>query len=152
MSTSYCFISMYLISIHVVIMMFVYLSLLVTEAPAMGLLPDKKMRVAHAPGMPGTFPPPQTSKEAASKRSRNASWYVHDADVPWCMSGSLTRGGGKNVPGIPGACTTRNFAYLVRSPYRLQWSLTGAVVGGTVSAILITAMVITAIVFISYRR
>ena len=28
--------------------------------------------------------------------------------VPWCMSGSLTRGGGENVPGIPGACTTRN--------------------------------------------
>ena len=25
------------------------------------------------------------------------------------MSGSLTRVGGENVPGIPGACTTRNF-------------------------------------------
>ena len=24
--------------------------------------------------------------------------------VPWCMSGSLTCGGGENVPGIPGAC------------------------------------------------
>ena len=24
--------------------------------------------------------------------------------VSWCMSGSLTRGGGENVPGIPGAC------------------------------------------------
>ena len=24
--------------------------------------------------------------------------------VPWCMSGSLTRGGGENVPVIPGAC------------------------------------------------
>ena len=24
--------------------------------------------------------------------------------VPWCMSGSLTRGDGENVPGIPGAC------------------------------------------------
>ena len=24
--------------------------------------------------------------------------------MPWCMSGSLTRGGGGNVPGIPGAC------------------------------------------------
>ena len=29
--------------------------------------------------------------------------------VPWCMSGSLTRGGGENVPGISGACATRNF-------------------------------------------
>ena len=34
--------------------------------------------------------------------------------VPWCMSESPTRGGGKNVPGIPGACTTRNFMYLAR--------------------------------------
>ena len=38
--------------------------------------------------------------------------------VPWCMSGSLTRGGGENVPSIPGACATRNFAYLVRGPRR----------------------------------
>ena len=37
--------------------------------------------------------------------------------VPWCMSGSLARGGGGNVPRIPGACATRNFAYLVRGPY-----------------------------------
>ena len=36
--------------------------------------------------------------------------------VPWCMSGSLTCGGGENVPGIPGACATRNFTYLVRGP------------------------------------
>ena len=36
--------------------------------------------------------------------------------VPWCMSGSLTRGGGENVPGIPGACATRNFTYLARGP------------------------------------
>ena len=34
--------------------------------------------------------------------------------VPWCMSGSLTRGGGENVPGIPDACATRNFTYLAR--------------------------------------
>ena len=38
-------------------------------------------------------------------------------------------GGGQNVPGIPGACTARNFAYLVRGPSQelssrfvvLQW-------------------------------
>ena len=29
--------------------------------------------------------------------------------VPWCMLGLLTRGGGENVPGIPGACATPNF-------------------------------------------
>ena len=37
--------------------------------------------------------------------------------VPWCMSGSLTRGGGENVPGIPGACATRNFTYLTWGPW-----------------------------------
>ena len=36
--------------------------------------------------------------------------------VPWCMSGSLTCGGGENVPGIPGARATRNIAYLARGP------------------------------------
>ena len=36
--------------------------------------------------------------------------------VPWCMSGSLTCGGGGNVPGIPGACATHNFTYLARGP------------------------------------
>ena len=38
--------------------------------------------------------------------------------VPWCMSGSLTGGGGENVPGIPGACATLNCTYLARGPYR----------------------------------
>ena len=37
---------------------------------------------------------------------------------PWCMSGSLTHGGGQNVPSIPGACTTRNFMYLARDPWK----------------------------------
>ena len=41
------------------------------------------------------------------------------AHMPWCMSGSLTRGGGENVSGIPGACATRNFSYLVRGPLGL---------------------------------
>ena len=44
--------------------------------------------------------------------------------VPSCMSGLLIRGGGENVPGIPGACTTRNIAYLVRGPCRskvIKW-------------------------------
>ena len=37
--------------------------------------------------------------------------------VPWCMPRSLTLGGGENVPGIPGTCTTRNFRYLARGPW-----------------------------------
>ena len=47
---------------------------------AMGLLPYMvKLRVAHAPGMPGTFSPQPTSKEIASYRSRHASRHVRDA-------------------------------------------------------------------------
>ena len=33
--------------------------------------------------------------------------------VPWCMSGSLTRGGGEN---FPGACGTRNFCVSGKRP------------------------------------
>ena len=32
------------------------------------------------------------------------------------MSRSLTRGGGENVPSIPGACAARKFMYLARDP------------------------------------
>ena len=47
--------------------------------------------------------------------------------VPWCMLGSLTLGGGENVPGIPGACATHNFTYLSRDPWgpidsETEWS------------------------------
>ena len=44
--------------------------------------------------------------------------------VPWRMSGSLTHGVGENVPGIPGACATRNFTYPARGPYQLLWQTT----------------------------
>ena len=37
--------------------------------------------------------------------------------IAWCISVSLTRGGGKNVPGITGACATRNFTYLARGSF-----------------------------------
>ena len=40
--------------------------------------------------------------------------------VPWCRSGSLTRGSGENVPGIPGAWVTRKFTYLARGPCHQQ--------------------------------
>ena len=43
----------------------------------------------------------------------HSTWVTH---VSWCMSESLTRGGGENVPGFPGACVTRHFTYLVRGP------------------------------------
>ena len=37
------------------------------------------LQVAHATGMSGTFSPPPTSKETASKRSRHASRHMPDA-------------------------------------------------------------------------
>ena len=75
-----------------------------------------KLRVAHAPGMPGTFSPPPTSKEplVSDPGMHHGTCVTH---VPRLMSGSLTRGGGENVPGIPGACATHNFTYLVRGPW-----------------------------------
>ena len=36
--------------------------------------------------------------------------------VPWCMPGLLPSRGGKNIPGIPGACATSTCTYLARSP------------------------------------
>ena len=38
-----------------------------------------KLRVAHAPGIPGTFSPSPTSKETAYERSRRASRHVRHA-------------------------------------------------------------------------
>ena len=84
----------------------------------MGLLPDTlKLRIAHAPVMPGTFSPPPTSKEmlVSDPGMHHGTCVTH---VPWCMLGSLSRGGGENVPGILSACTTHNFAYLSRGPLR----------------------------------
>ena len=61
------------------------------------------MWVAHAPGMPGTFP-----------RHRGLAIPTSITARAWCMvSGSLLV---ENVPGIPGACATCNFAYLVKGP------------------------------------
>ena len=76
------------------------------------------MRVAHAPGMPGTFsPPPRVSDPGMNQ----GTCVTH---VPWCMPELLTSGFlwsrwlGKRF-GIPSACATRNFAYLVRGPWKL---------------------------------
>ena len=43
----------------------------------------------------------------------HSMWVTH---LPWCMSGSLTRGGGENVPGTAGACASLNFTYLAKGP------------------------------------
>ena len=74
-----------------------------------------KLRVAHAPGIPGTFSPPT---RVSDPDMHHGTCVTH---VPWCMPGSLTIsfgiGGGENVPGIPSACATRHCAYLVRGPW-----------------------------------
>ena len=54
-----------------------------------------KLWVTHAPGMPGTFSPPPLVSDPAM---HHGTCVTH---VPWCMSGSLTRGGGDSVPDIP---------------------------------------------------
>ena len=59
-----------------------------------------ELRVAHAPGMPGTFSPPLTSKETASWRSQYASRHVHDARAVM----HFVIAGGEYVLGIPVAC------------------------------------------------
>ena len=52
-------------------------------ATGLSLTSYVKLRVAHAPGMPGTFfPPPRVSDTAGT-------CVTH---VPWCLSGSLTNG------------------------------------------------------------
>ena len=42
------------------------------------------LRVAHAPGMPGTFSPPPLVSDSGMHHGRGV------AHVPWCMPGSLT--------------------------------------------------------------
>ena len=75
--------------------------------------------VEQTPGMPGTF-----SRHRLQMRPQVSDPGMHHSTcvthVPWCMSGSLTRGGGENVCGISAACPTRNFAYLARGPWRIQ--------------------------------
>ena len=74
-----------------------------------------KLRVAHAPGMPGTFsPPPRLSNPDMN----HGTCVTH---VPWCKPGSLTSTflgsqWRESVPSIPGACPIRNFTYPVRGP------------------------------------
>ena len=56
---------------------------------------------------------PPTDFKVSDPGMHHGMYVTH---VPWCMSGSLTRGSTENVSGIPGACATRNFTNLLRSP------------------------------------
>ena len=65
--------------------------------------------------MPGTFSRHQLKRKplVSDPGMHHGTCVTH---VPWCMSGSQTGGGGKNVPGIPGACATCSFTHLARGP------------------------------------
>ena len=74
--------------------------------PAMGLLPDTQncgLRMRR--GCRERLPRYRLRRKPldSDPGMHHGACVTH---VPWCMSGSLTRGGGKNVPGISGACGT----------------------------------------------
>ena len=73
-----------------------------------------KLRVAH---MPGTFSPATDFKGNSLVSDPCMHQGTCVMQVRWCMSGSLTCGGGKDITGIPGACATRNFSCQVRDPW-----------------------------------
>ena len=68
----------------------------------------------------------QICKIAGCACARNAgNGFPGQRGMLCCMRGSLTSGflwnwWRENVPGIHGACATRNFTYLVRSPWTTQ--------------------------------
>ena len=74
-----------------------------------------KLRVVHAPGAVHQELFPRHRLQRKLLVGDHGTCVTH---VSWCMSGSLTRGGGENVPGIPGTCATRNFMYLARGPWQ----------------------------------
>ena len=74
-----------------------------------------KLWVVHAPGMEWTFSPPLLQRKPLV-----SEFGMH---VSWCMLGSITSGGGENVPGIPSVCVTRNFTYQARGPWRLNFEV-----------------------------
>ena len=76
-----------------------------------------KLRVAHAPGMSGMLSPP--SQLAIPTGIKARAWRTcRDACQDRSRAVSVEVGGGGNVPGILGACATRNFTYLVRGPWK----------------------------------
>ena len=84
--------------------------------PPMGLLPDTQNCGCACAGNAGNVFP-----VTAGKRSRHASRHVRHARAVMHAGIANLRfpfqlAAGENVPGIPGACATCNFMYLVRGP------------------------------------
>ena len=83
----------------------------------MGLLPDTQNCGCACAGNAGNVFP-----VTAGKRSRHASRHVRHARAVMHAGIAnyrfpLKSAAGENVPGIPGACATCNFTYLVRGPW-----------------------------------
>ena len=90
----------------------------------MGLLPDTQICGCACAGNAGNVFP-----VTAGKRSRHASRHVRDARAVMHAGIAnqrfpLKSAVGENVPGIPGACATCNFTYLVRGPWNVIIRLT----------------------------
>ena len=88
---------------------------------AMGLLPDKQYCGCACAGNAGNAFPVTTGK-----RSRHASRHVRHARAVMHVGIAnlrfpLKSAAGENVPGIPGACATCNYTYLVRGPWKIIW-------------------------------
>ena len=86
------------------------------NALSMGLLPDTQICGCACAGNAGNVFP-----VTAGKRSRHASRHVRHARAVMHVGIAnqrfpLKSAAGENVPGIPGACATCNFPYLVRGP------------------------------------
>ena len=77
----------------------------------MGLLPNTSNCGCACVGNTGDVFP-----ATAGKQSRHARAVMHAGIANSRFP--LNSAAGENVPGIPGACTTRNFTYLVRGPLR----------------------------------
>ena len=75
-----------------------------------------KVRIAYAPGMPGTFPRHRQVAIPACIPAR-ASRTCRDTCRDCYLVVSFEVGGEENVPGIPGTCATRNFTYLIGVPW-----------------------------------
>ena len=83
----------------------------------MGLLPDTQNCGCACAGNAGNVFPVTAGKRSrhASRHARHARAVMHAGIANKRFP--LKSAAGENVPGIPGACATCNFTYLVRGPW-----------------------------------
>ena len=83
----------------------------------MGLLPNTSNCGCACAGNAGNVFPATTGKQSrhASRHVRDARAVMHAGIANSCFP--LNSAAGGNVPGIPGACATLDFTYLVRGPW-----------------------------------